>query len=644
SLATMSLRTRLILAFTVLIVTSASATILIGNLLFGRKVMEQALSMTELGLNVVDYNLQGRLRRLRQLTRAAAQFADKVDAHQRLCQAFSAPETPLDFILVDRQGTGATLIRLGEACSASEEAVIGDGSLLLSYPPHDAAGARCSCSQSEFGERELEGTRLRDFLAAVAARGSEIAGLGVLAPGTLAALRYGCADAAGLFLLGGAPLPGGGTLVLGALLNERTELVSAPLHVLWPRDVNHYAATIFLEDSRVATTLGDAGLGSRVDPVVSEQVLGQGEMYFGQARVMDRDYFTAYMPLRDFEDRTVGILGIGVQRDVYVDLRNRTVTLFSSLIAAGMIFGFLMTYWFSGWLVRPISELARGMDRVARGDFNHKVRISSSDELGSLARAFNSMVRAVKERDIRLREMTDERLSQMEKQVSIGRLAAGVAHEINNPLTSILSLSMMMRKHLPPGDDRAEDLDIVVEETNRCREIVRSLLDFARERPVEMKLVEIHEILRETLVLTRRYPSMGKVEISLEPAPEAIHVSCDPKQLQQVFTNLIVNAAEAMEDRGGSVRLRVDDDSSGGYVVVQVRDDGKGMTREQLARAFEPFYTTKGDRKGTGLGLSVSLGIVRRHQGTIDIESQPGRGTNVVIHLPRAGEPAEGKG
>ena len=605
SLRNMSLRMRLILAFTILIVTSASATILIGNLVFGQKVTEQALSMTELGLNVVEYNLQGKLRRFRQLTHTGAQLAAECDSHQQLCAALSTGETILDFILVLREDE-SVLILTGESCTTS--ALRGD---------------------------DIEGTLLEELMANAGDEEQDDAGLGVLDRGTMALLGYEPLWDRGLFILGAAKLPGGGKLVLGALLNERTELVSDPLQILWPRDVSHYAATIFLDDSRVATTLGDSGLGSRVDPDVLQRVLVKGERYYGQADVVDRDYYAAYMPLVDFRGRRIGILGIGAERDMYVDMQNRTVTLFSSLIAAGMIFGFIMTYAFSGWLVRPIGELAKGMDRVAGGDLNYKVRFRAADELGALARAFNHMIRNVKERDIRLREMNDERLSQMEKQVSIGRLAAGVAHEVNNPLTSILSLSMMMRKHMDSDDPRVEDLDIIVEETNRCREIVRSLLDFARERPVAMRVMDIHEVLRETLILTKRYPSMKQVVVSLEPSGEDLLVSCDPKQLQQVFTNVIINAAEAMEEGGGTIRISVDEDSSGGYAVVQVRDDGKGMTEEQIARVFEPFFTTKGSRKGTGLGMSVSLGIVRKHHGTIDIESQPGRGANVVIHLPR---------
>ena len=602
----LSLRTRLILAFTILIVTSASATILIGNVVFGQKVTEQALSMTERGLNVVEYNLRGKLQRFRQLTHTGARLAAETDSPLELCGALITDETPLDFILQVRPGTAPSLIRAGDPCA-------------VSVLPMDA----------------LVGTPLEELVGDDSEAPVDDTGLGVIAQDTMTRLGYPENWDRGLFILGTAPIPGGGNLLLGALLNERTELLAAPLEVLWPRDVSHYAATIFLDDSRVATTLGDSGLGTGVDPVVRQRVLVEGEKYFGQAEVVDREYFAAYMPLRDFKGRTIGILGIGAERDVYVDLRNRTVTLFSSLIALGMIFGFIMTYLFAGWLVRPIGELAKGMDRVAGGDFSYKVRFKSTDELGALARAFNHMVRAVKERDIRLREMTDERLSQMEKQVSIGRLAAGVAHEVNNPLTSVLSLSMMMRKHMDDADPRVEDLDIVIEETNRCREIVRSLLDFARERPVEMRVIEIHQIIQETLVLTRRYPSMKQVETSLEASAEPIHVSCDPKQLQQVFTNVIINAAEAMDGGGGAIRIAVDEDSSGGYVVIDVRDDGKGMNRDHLSRVFAPFYTTKGTRKGTGLGLAVSLGIVQKHKGTIDIESQPGRGTNVSIHLPR---------
>jgi two-component system, NtrC family, sensor kinase len=274
------------------------------------------------------------------------------------------------------------------------------------------------------------------------------------------------------------------------------------------------------------------------------------------------------------------------------------------------------------------------MSRVAEGDLNYKVRLNSRDELGRLADAFNKMVKAVKQRDHRLREMTEHRLSAVEKQISIGRLAAGVAHEINNPLTAVLSLSRLMIKHMPPDDPRYEDLDIIVTETTRCREIVRNLLDFARESPVDRKVVDINEIVNNTLSLTTKYDAMERARIDLDLSPSPLYVNADAKMIQQVFTNILLNAAEAME-RQGTIRIVTDEDSSGSYVQVQVRDTGKGIPRENMQHIFQPFFTTWAGGKGTGLGLSVSLGIIRRHEGSIEVESLEGEGTTVTVLLPR---------
>jgi two-component system NtrC family sensor kinase len=262
------------------------------------------------------------------------------------------------------------------------------------------------------------------------------------------------------------------------------------------------------------------------------------------------------------------------------------------------------------------------------------VRIETADELGRLARAFNRMVRAVKERDNKLREVTEDRLSAVEKQISVGRLAAGVAHEINNPLTAILSLSSLMLKKAPVDDPRHEDLEIIVTETTRCREIVKGLLDFARERPMAKRIVDIREVIRDTLRLTDKYEPMKRVHVEVKEAAYPLDVNGDPKLLQQVFTNLLTNAAEACE-QGGRIRVTADEDSSGGFVQVQVEDNGKGIPKEHLDRIFEPFFTTKGARKGTGLGLSVSLGIVQKHEGTIDVHSAEGKGTTMTVTLPR---------
>ena len=367
---------------------------------------------------------------------------------------------------------------------------------------------------------------------------------------------------------------------------------------------------------------------------MAQSVVRGSDLRSGIARVFDGSFYAAFVPIRDLSGNLVGMLSIGNSEDAVAQVRRRTILLFSSLIAGGMVFGFIMTFWFSSWLVHPISQLAEGMSRVAEGDLNYKVRIESADELGKLAGAFNQMVRAVKERDLKLREMTESRLTQVEKQVSIGRLAAGVAHEINNPLTAILSLSSLALRKMPAGDPRREDLEIVVNETSRCREIVRNLLDFARERPMERRRVDVNVLLLETLPLARRYESLTQVKVELGMCDYPLEVNADAKLLQQVFMNLLLNAGEATE-RGGSVRLETDEDSSGHFALIRVVDRGKGIPKEHLNRVFEPFFTTKAAGKGTGLGLSVSLGIIQKHEGTIEIESAEGQGTTVTVLLPR---------
>ncbi|MBP1654680.1 MAG: histidine kinase, partial [Bacteroidetes bacterium] len=349
----------------------------------------------------------------------------------------------------------------------------------------------------------------------------------------------------------------------------------------------------------------------------------------------DEKSYIAYLPLKDLSGGVVGMVGLVNREDALADARKRTTTLFTSLIAGGMFFGFIMSLVFSAWLVSPISQLAAGVTRVSEGDLDHKVRIESSDELGKLARAFNQMVRGVKERDHKLRELTESRLSQVEKQVSVGRLAAGVAHEINNPLTAILAMTNLWLRKMPADDAGREDLQMVVNETARCRDIVRSLLDFARESPTDKCLVDINSVVRETAALARKCEPFAGVMLESRLPALPLTVNADPKLLQQVFLNLLINAAEAVEP-GGTVRVETDEDSSGGFVQVKVIDNGKGIPKEHINRVFEPFFTTKGTGKGTGLGLSVSAGIVHKHDGAIDIESEEGAGTTVTVLIPHS--------
>jgi two-component system NtrC family sensor kinase len=626
----LSLRARLVAAFTVLIVTSASATILIGDLVFGNKVVELARAEVDSGLNVADLAFAVWQDRMRQRSKIGARLMDLGEPPSWLCRTILEKPGLVDFALALSE-TEATLI-LPAASPAGSPLF---GSDLTSAPPDLDPSAECRLvhlDRAGFRDHALD-----ELTERAASLGTGASGLVPVSPDDARWLGYQPDFDQGLFLAAASKTSDGRFLVLGALLNGRRDFVSTPLDVLFgAREEQRFVATLFLGSQPIASSAPERLLSDRLDASITRPVLELQERQHAAMDIRGTTYYAAYMPLLGYDSRPIGILGIGAREQVYSDVRNRTLTLFASLIIAGMLFGFAMAYVFSAWLIKPVAALAEGMHKVAEGDLDYKVRFHAADELGRLARAFNIMVRKVKERDIRLREMTEERLTQVEKQVSIGRLAAGVAHEINNPLTSVLTLSHLLLKHADEDDSRREDLEIIVQETTRCRDIVRNLLDFARERPTEKREVDINQVVRETLVLVRRYEGMDKVQTTLALSPEPLLVQADPKQLQQVITNLVTNAAEACPG-GGTITISTDEDSSGDYALLAVADTGRGIPKSYLDRIFEPFFTTKGTSRGTGLGLSVSLGIIRRHDGTIDVTSQEGKGTTVTVTLPRSG-------
>ncbi len=224
----------------------------------------------------------------------------------------------------------------------------------------------------------------------------------------------------------------------------------------------------------------------------------------------------------------------------------------------------------------------------------------------------------------------NSQLFRSEKLASLGKLAAGVAHEINNPLTGILTNSSLLLEDLPADDPRREDVEVMVHETIRCREIVKRLLDFARQTKPQKRLADINALIENIILLVRNQASFRNIliEKKLDEIPEVL---VDPDQIQQVFVNIILNAAEAMT-KGGVLTVTSGTSSSGEYLVIKIADTGPGISEEVRERIFDPFYTTK--EHGTGLGLSISYGIVEQHGGTISVESSLGKGSTFVIQLP----------
>ncbi|MBP1735762.1 MAG: hypothetical protein H6Q53_2049, partial [Deltaproteobacteria bacterium] len=226
-------------------------------------------------------------------------------------------------------------------------------------------------------------------------------------------------------------------------------------------------------------------------------------------------------------------------------------------------------------------------------------------------------------------EQAQTQLIRTEKLASIGQLAAGVAHEINNPLGTILIYSHLIQKSLEPDDPKREDIALVISEANRAKDIVQGLLSFAREKKLRASEVNVNDILEEVLSLVVNQSLFHNIKIkkSFDQGPQTI--VADETQLKQVFLNIILNAAQAMEGNG---KLTISTIFDKKQIKIKIADTGPGIPPEVMGKLFSPFFTTK--EKGTGLGLAISYGIIERHQGKIDVETDLGKGSTFVITLP----------
>jgi two-component system NtrC family sensor kinase len=225
---------------------------------------------------------------------------------------------------------------------------------------------------------------------------------------------------------------------------------------------------------------------------------------------------------------------------------------------------------------------------------------------------------------------------QAAKLAAVGEMAAGIAHELNNPLTSVTGFAELVLDTLPPDSQTRPDLEIVMREATRARDVVRRLLDFARQSESTRARVSLNDVINDVVALSRHLIHTSGVELQLELENDLPWVLVDPNQMKQVLINLVHNALQAMP-AGGAMKIGTRTAFRAGrdWAVVSVRDTGVGIPPSEQARIFQPFYTTKGDQGGTGLGLSVTYGIVTDHGGLIEVESQPGEGSMFTVWLPQ---------
>jgi len=637
------LATKLVLSYLLIVVVTAVVFGLVGTRVIGNLIMSEARSTVRNDLNAAREILLGRLSHVAYVVRFTA------DRSILLRDAIVAgrPERVLDELRRIREREGLDFLTLTD----------GAGVVLLRTSDGNKHGdtvAGDDLQQEALAARAPVASIALMSEEALWLEAPELAGrahIPVIAT-PRARPRVETDLTSGLVLKAAAPILDEHEVVLGLLyggilLNQNFAIVDKIKQTVFQgvqyqgRDIG--TATMFLDDVRIATNVknpdGTRAIGTRVASDVYEQVIVHGRPWLGRAYVVNDWYVTAYEPIVGLGNRILGILYVGVLEQKYLDIRRRTVAGFLGIMLTGAALAMALSTGITRRVSLSVRRLVTAASDVAGGNLNARVDIRTNDELAGLADTFNAMANSLRERDERLKEFARKKIMESERLAVIGQLAAGVAHELNNPLQGIVTYAHLLLERAPDADPSRDALQKIAAQADRCREIIRSLLDFSRPRKPQARPADISAILRECLALVERQALFHNIEIVTDFSADLPAATVDPAQMQQVFMNLIINAAEAMEG-AGRLALATQYDHAGRLVEARVTDTGHGIRPEDLDRIFDPFFTTKGVGHGTGLGLSISYGIVKEHQGTITVDSQVGRGTTFTIRLPAAGEAA----
>jgi len=646
------LRTKLILSFLGVIVLGGILSLIFGARLIRDTLLSQAQAKVRNDLSsawmVFDEKL-GDVKDIVRLTAARESISEALrggrkDVLLRYLSRVRA-ENGLDVLnLLDEKGRVFLRVR---SPGASGDDLSKNPLVRFALERRTVAGARIVPREELLGEDEsLAAQALLEFI-----------------PTPKAAPREERRETSGLMLQAAAPVIAAdgalvGALTGGILLNRTCDIVDRIKGIVFRderyKDRETGTATIFQYDLRISTNVkteaGERAIGTRLSEEVKRAVLDEGKPYLGRAFVVNDWYLTAYEPIRDIESRIIGILYVGTLEKPFLDTAARVLRTFTVIAALCTLFLLALLYASTTRIVRPLQRMALATRQIAKGDLSHVVDVKSGDEIGQLADSFNRMtseLRAANEELVhwgktlekkveeRTRELRDiqEHLIQAEKLASIGKLAAGVAHEINNPLGGILIYSHLILEDTPKTGPHYENLKKIVKETTRCKDIVKGLLEFARPKEPEMVPTDIHDLLEKCLALMERHPLFQNIHLQTTFAPGLPRIVADGGQLQQVFMNIILNAAEAMNGNGTLI-LKTWVDPAREEIAVEFTDTGHGIKDEDKKRLFEPFFTTKEVGKGTGLGLAISYGIIQKHRGDIEIRSEAGRGATFIVRLP----------
>jgi two-component system NtrC family sensor kinase len=652
------IRSKLMVGFALAVVVQGVITGLVGVRLFYDRMIAQARSEVGGALGWAREIYRGRLDEIKNTVRLTATRSRVVEAARTGDRAFLAEE-----LANIRKAEGLDILTITDA----------QGRVLVRARNPDMFGDDLSSRpliRAALTDRQSAGATVVMSRDELLREGPDLANRAYIwiVDTPMAKPRSDKVESEGMMLASVAPVLDrngalAGVLFAAHMLNHDPALVDKIKETAFGREMYRGrdvgTATIFLGDVRVATNVrndrNERAVGTRLSRQVNEAVLGQGRRWIDEAFVVNDWYITAYEPIRDFGNRVVGILYVGLLKRPYSDSLWETLSIFIGIALLGIALVIVVAALLAGSLTRPLRDMVRLTHRVTEGDENVEIKVESKDEIGQLAEAFNTMTaklaqvlgelrdwnrtleQKVEERSREIKAMQSQ-LIQSEKLASLGKLAAGVAHEINNPMTGILTNASLLLEDLPPEDPTREDLQTIVDETIRCRRIVKGLLDFSRQSQPEKKRISLNEIARNSLALLRNQASFRNIEFVEELDPYLPEISADPNQLQQVFINMLINASEAMHGKGRIHIVTRRADRLGESVEAMISDSGPGIPPDMQSKLFDPFFTTKAT--GTGLGLAVSYGIIERHNGTIDVKSEPGQGAVFIIRLPVAAEPA----
>jgi signal transduction histidine kinase len=452
-----------------------------------------------------------------------------------------------------------------------------------------------------------------------------------------------------------------GALVGGVLLNRNLTFIDTINDLVYPTasltEGSQGTATLFLEDVRVSTNVrlfqDERALGTRVSAAVYETVLERGEVWLDRAFVVNDWYISAYEPIIDSFGQRVGMLYVGFLDQPFRDAKFSTILTFAVAFVVIILISVPIFLRWARQIFAPLERMVRTIGRVEEGDLNARTRVEDGGEIGRVAAQMDNLLEQIQERDRELTrrvvartrdledanrrlEATSKQLVVSEKLAAVGEIAAGIAHEINNPVQVIQGNLDVLRVQL--GDDAdlvKTELRLIDEQTHSIFLIVNKLLQFTRPDEYAEGSEEHRpaDIITDTLPLVQHLLSKGHIALSLE-LESLKAISIHRTELQQILINLMVNAIHAMPEGGALTVGALDADRDGkAGVLLFVKDTGMGMDSDVLARIFDPFFTTK-QGEGTGLGLSITRKLVERYDGEIEADSLVGQGTEFRVWFP----------